>query len=141
MVDEIYKKIWELSPHVQTHESYLELVRLTHELIKLFDKQGRLNSDPFSPTRERTINLPREIIYKELKGSICVVTGGLGCVGSILVTELLKFDVKAVIILDINQENDSFKNTQKVINLYCDIRNSHDVGEIFLQYHPDYVFH
>lgn len=141
MVEAIYKRIWELSPHVQTHESYLELVRLTNELIKLYDEQGRLSSDPFSPARERTLSLPREKINKELKGSVCLVTGGLGCVGTILVKELLKFDVKTVIILDINRENKTFDNTKKVINRYCDIRNSQDVREIFIHYHPDFVFH
>src|SRR5688572_21978534 len=141
MVEEIYKRIWELSPHVQTNESYLELVRLTQELIKLYDEQGRLTTDPFSPARERTLSLPQKEINKELKGSVCLVTGGLGCVGTILVKELLKFDIKKIIILDINRENEQFANTKSVTNLYCDIRNSNHVQAIFLQYHPDFVFH
>lgn len=141
MVEEIYKRIWELSPHVQTHESYLELVRLTQELIKLYDEQGRLNTDPFSPARERILSLPQKEINKELKGSVCLVTGGLGCVGSILVKELLKFDIKKIIILDINPENELFANNKSVSNLYCDIRNLNHVMEIFLHYRPAFVFH
>lgn len=141
MVEAIYRKIWELSPHVQTHESYLELVQLTNALIKLYDEQGRLNTDPFNPARKRTLSLPQEKIHNELKDSICVVTGGLGCVGTILVKELLKLDVKSVIILDINKENKTFENTEKLINLYCDIRNLDHVQEVFLRYQPDFVFH
>src|SRR4051812_44095449 len=100
MISEIYKQIWEHSPYVQTSKSYNALVQLTNQLINQYEEQGRITNDPFSPTRERTLSLPMEELRKELKGKTCLVTGGLGCVGSMLVNELLKFDVKSIIILD-----------------------------------------
>jgi nucleoside-diphosphate-sugar epimerase len=140
MKDKIHNRIWELSPDVTSGKSYLELVRLTEDLIKKYDEQGRLSNDPFNPTRERTISVPFLKIKKELKGRVCIVTGGLGCVGSILVNELLKFDVKQVIILD-KQNDIQFINTEKVISLPCDICDFEMVRNIFLTYQPDIVFH
>lgn len=141
MVEEIYKRIWELSPKVQTRESYQKLIELTDELITLYDEQGRLNNDPFAPTRERILSLPTKELRNELKGSICIVTGGLGCVGSILVSELLKFNVKSVIIIDINQLVEPVPYNKKVINRYCDVRNIEHMMEIFYHYRPRFVFH
>lgn len=141
MVEEIYKRIWELSPHVQTRESYEELIGLTDELINLYDEQGRLNSDPFSPARERILSLPTKKIRNELNGSICIVTGGLGCVGSILVNELLKLGVKLVVIIDINQKDEPFTQNKKVINRHCDVRNLEHMMKIFSHYRPRFVFH
>jgi len=141
MVEEIHKKIWELSPHVQCQDSYFELLKMTDELINLYNDQGRLSTDPFSPVRERSLNLSFEKINEELKNSTCIVTGGLGCVGSILVNELLKFDVKKIIIIDINQDNETFAGIARVNSHYCDIRNPDEIRNVFLQYHPDFVFH
>src|SRR4051812_28217253 len=100
MTAEIYKQIWEHSSRVKNEGSYEELTRLTNQLIDQYGNEGRIETDPFSPTRERSLSLPFDEIQKELKGKVCLVTGGLGCVGSMLVNELLKFDVKSIIILD-----------------------------------------
>lgn len=140
MTKDIYAKIWALSPYVNDPESYSELTRLTRELIARYELQGRLSHDPFSPTRERTLSLPSEKIKNELKGSTCLVTGGLGCVGSALVRELLKYKIKNIIIIDIRAIAPTliYKN---IVTLHCDIRNSKSVHEIFAQYKPDFVFH
>ncbi len=140
MIKEIYTKIWALSPYVDDPESYSGLTRLTRELIGQYEVQGRLRDDPFSPTRERTLSLPKEKIQKELKGSTCLVTGGLGCVGSALVRELLKYKVKNVIIIDIAAiaPTLTYKN---IVTIQCDIRNSKSVHEVFAHYKPDFVFH
>ncbi len=142
MTEEIYKKIWELSPQVQSSESYSQLVKLTKELIELYTLQGRLDIDPFHPTRERKLSLPFEKINHELKNRTCVVTGGLGCVGSALVNELLKFDIKRIIIID-KKEISSYTNSpsDKVMHLVCDIRNFQLVQKIFNEHRPDFVFH
>ena len=139
MIKDIHKEIWMLSRHVQCRESHLELTRLTDELVRLYALQGRLTTDPFSPTRERTLSLPSDQILAVLKDSTCIVTGGLGCVGSTLIQELLKFNVKAIIILD--NKNNEFNYSEKVISLQCDVRNLQTVQEIFALYRPDFVFH
>lgn len=139
MIEDIYKRIWELSPSVRKNESYEELTKLTKELITLYDLQGRLSCDPFSPTRQRKLSLPVEKINNELKDSTCLVTGGLGCVGSTLVDALLEFDIRRIIIIDERQP--VHKLDPKVMFVQCDVRDALSVQNIFTQYRPDFVFH
>lgn len=139
MIEDIYKRIWELSPSVRKNESYEELTKLTKELITLYDLQGRLSCDPFSPTRQRKLSLPFEKINHELKDSTCLVTGGLGCVGSTLVDALLEFDIMRIIIIDERQP--VHKLDPKVMFVQCDVRDALSVQNIFTQYRPDFVFH
>ena len=109
---EIYQKIWTLSRDAKCSKSYDELNRLTKELIQIYDLQGRLTDDPFSPTRERRLSQPFDKINNVLSGTTCLVTGGLGCVGSHLVNELLKFDVKRIVVLDKNKRSPYYRQVQ-----------------------------
>lgn len=140
MIEDVYRKIWELSPDVQNPESYSKLVKSTKELIGLYDIQGRLSEDPFSPTRLRKLSLPVDKISNLFKDSTVVVTGGLGCVGSILGNDVLKFGIKRLVILD--SRNPASEFTQpNVTFVRCDVRDFSAVSEIFAQYRPDFVFH
>ena len=103
--DDIFRQIWKLSPHAGDQKAYRELNALTKQLIHIYDEQGRLTEDPFASTRERKLSEPIEKLYSLLSGSICLVTGGLGCVGSNLANELLKFDPKRIIVLDKNRNS------------------------------------
>jgi NADP-dependent 3-hydroxy acid dehydrogenase YdfG len=138
----IYKKIWELSPHFQVPDSYHNLNLLTQELINIYDSQGRLGEDPFAPTRERELSQPFHKINALLKGSICLVTGGLGCVGSNLVNELAKFDVEKIIVLDKNDNTPYHIESNHSVTVICgDIRDAETVHHTFTTYKPDFVFH
>ena len=140
--DEIYKKIWDLSPHLQNIESYNELNRLTQALIHIYDFQDRLTADPFSSTRERKLSQPFDKINAVLKDSTCLVTGGLGCVGSNLVNELLKFDVKRIVILDKSAHSPYHIDTDPcIVTIRGDIRDTQVVHNTFTTYRPDFVFH
>ena len=57
-----------------------------------------------------------------------------------MVRELLAYDVKNIIILDIRADSPTL-NYKNIITLHCDIRNSKSVHEIFYLYKPDFVFH
>lgn len=140
--DEIYKKIWDLSPHFQDKESYNELNRLTQALIHIYDFQDRLTVDPFSSTRERILSQPFKRINAVLKDSTCLVTGGLGCVGSNLVNELLKFDVKRIVILDKSTHSPYHIDSDPcIVTIRGDIRDTQVVYDTFTTYRPDFVFH
>lgn len=140
MIEDIYKKIWELSPKVHSKDSYEQLTTLTKELIGLYDLQGRLSEDPFSPTRLRKLSLPVDAVSQLLNNSTCLVTGGLGCVGSTLVKEIQNFEVKRIIVLDSKSVNPTFTDP-RITYLNCDVRKSEDVRDIFRQHKPDFVFH
>lgn len=140
MIEDIYKKIWELSPKVHNKEFYDQLTSLTKELIGLYDLQGRLSDDPFSPTRLRKLSLPTEEISRVLNNSTCLVTGGLGCVGSTLVDEIQRFNVKRIIIVDQKEITIKFPDP-RIIYVRCDVRDLNTVRNIFLQHRPEFVFH
>jgi nucleoside-diphosphate-sugar epimerase len=142
-VEGIQKKMWALSPQVRFPEAYRELTNLTGELIKIYELQGRLSANPFMPITERKINLPFENLSDELKDSTCLVTGGFGCVGSVLIKELLEFKVKRVIVLDLNIPNNSsaLSKMEEVDYVRCDVRDFQKVLDAFLLYSPDFVFH
>lgn len=140
--EEIYKRIWELSPRFREPECYAELTRLTRELIHIYDLQGRLSVDPFDSTRSRKLSQPFDRLNTVLKNSICLVTGGLGCVGSNLVNELLTFDTRRIVILDKNRNSPYKLNTDSRITIvYGDIRDPQVVHDTFTTYQPDFVFH
>ena len=140
MIEELYKRIWGLSPFVKSKDSYAELTALTKELIRLYDLQGRLGEDPFSPTRQRKLSLPSEKVSELLKGSICLITGGLGCVGTSLLSEILQFDVKQVILLD-KETSLSTISDSRIEHVVCDVRDFNSLKSAFLMYGPEYVFH
>jgi len=146
MIENIYKRIWDLSPKVRAPESYLELTRLTQELIGLYDLQGRLECDPFSPTRQRNLSLPTVKLSHLLANSTCLLTGGLGCVGSTLAGELLKFEIKHLVILDIKDPDALAPKSipavpGQVTYIKADVRDFNALQEIFTTYRPDFVFH
>src|SRR5688572_7797182 len=140
MIEDIYKKIWEISPKVHDKDAYEQLTSLTKELISLYDLQGRLDEDPFSPTRLRKLSLPDKKVSDLLDESTCLITGGLGCVGTALINEILKFDVKRIIILDKKRPDKKFSDS-RFTYVECDVRESEKVHQTFLQYRPDFVFH
>jgi len=140
--DEIYKKIWDLSPHFRDAEAYQKLNGLTAELIHIYDLQGRFSEDPFNSTRERSLSQPHEQLHRILKDRVCLVTGGLGCVGSNLANELLQFDVKKIIILDKNKTSEYHLEDDPAISIvHGDIRDAQLVLDTFTKYKPDFVFH
>ena len=141
MTDELYKQIWRLSPEVQQQDAFSRLSRLTQELVAVYAAQGRLDQNPFEPSLTRSLSLPRNTINNELKGSTCVVTGGLGCVGTILVNELLTFDVKQVVVLDIAAYPENYCKDTRIKCIACDIRNEKEVAQAFALYKPQFVFH
>jgi nucleoside-diphosphate-sugar epimerase len=140
MIEDIYKQIWALSPQVRDKQSYDELTSLTKELIGLYDLQGRLSEDPFTPTRLRKLSLPVDQVNLLLKDSTCLITGGLGCVGSTLAGEILKFDVKRIVILDRKQDDITFSDP-RIVYVGCDVRDFDALKKAFIEHQPEFVFH
>lgn len=140
--DDIFRQIWKLSPHAGDQKAYRELNALTKQLIHIYDEQGRLTEDPFASTRERKLSEPIEKLYSLLSGSICLVTGGLGCVGSNLANELLKFDPKRIIVLDKNRNSKyTVDQDSRITIVYGDIRDTQFLYDIFTKHQPNFVFH
>ncbi|MCX2483443.1 NAD-dependent epimerase/dehydratase family protein [Pedobacter sp. MR2016-24] len=138
----IFEKIWELSPERHIPEASAMLLQLTKKLISIYDAEGRLDENPFTPTTKRKLNLPVHKIQALLSNSTCLVTGGAGCVGSTLVKRLVELGAGKVIIADlIDKSPDSSSAHQNVITVLADVRDRDALNDVFEKYKPDYVFH
>jgi NADP-dependent 3-hydroxy acid dehydrogenase YdfG len=87
----------------------------------------------------RKLSLPFDQVNNQLKGSVCLVTGGFGCVGSQLVQELLKFDVEQIVIYDQSRADNPSPGRVKVVN--GDVRDMSSVLQAMQTYKPRFVFH
>ena len=142
LISSIYEKIWELSPNYKLPDSYSNLQELTKQLIDLYNLEGRLDENPFSSTEQRVLSLPVSSLNELIKSSTILVTGGLGCVGSSLVKQLLNFDVDKIIIVDKQSSNDKIiNNNNRLVNIKADICEVDILNTIFETYQPDFVFH
>lgn len=141
-VTSVWDEIWELSPEFFKPEAYNKLKGLTQQLISIYDADGRLEEFPFQPATTRTISLPSNQLRPLLKGSICLVTGGLGCVGSSLIKKLLEFEVGKVVVIDNRVSADGkFADEDRVVIIQGDICHPGLLEPVFEYYHPQYVFH
>jgi len=142
MINTIYDKIWEYSPEINKPAVYLQLQGLTKQLINLYNYDGRLEENPFTPTTRRKLSLPQAQLEYLLKNKTCMVTGGLGCVGSCLVNKLLEMEVGQVIILDKRPYTGITSiNKNKIVYIEADIRDLPTLEAVFEAYQPEYVFH
>lgn len=140
----LFDSIWELSESSKYLDNIPKLTELTAELIQLYESQGRLSEDPFLPSRERKLDLPEERINAVVKDKICLVTGGLGCVGTALIRELIRFDPKLIVILDINDLNASIyqiPQDERIVFEKGSIIDFPKVSAVFETYNPQIVFH
>lgn len=140
MKEKAFNEIWKLSSKVGDPDCYQELIRHTQQIIEDYMDQGRLDVDPLESARNRVLSLPRERLEKELKGAICLVSGGLGCVGSTLVKELLEFEVQEIIIVDKADFNENASD-DRVRYYNCDVLDADRLKEIFGRHQPQIVFH
>lgn len=144
MEKELFDSIWRFSEKSRYLENFQSLTELTGRLIQLYEGQGRLSEDPFSPSKERSLSLPFNQVSTEVKNKICLVTGGLGCVGSALIQELIKFDPKLIIILDQNDvDKSSYKipRDERIVIERCSVLDFSEVSKLFDRYLPQLVFH
>ncbi len=135
-----FNEIWKRSPNVGDADCYGELVHYTQQIVEFYKDQGRLDEDPLLSSRTRELSLPREKLSRQLKDAVCLVSGGLGCIGSSLVKELLEFDVREIIVLD-KEKFQGAPFDDRIRYYQCNILDKTCVAEIFSRHQPSIVFH
>ena len=85
-----------------------------------------------------------------IEDKVCMITGGGGSIGSELVRQIVKYNPRRIIVLDI-YENCAYAIQQEILRNYgsdCDlnveIASVTDYGkmkDLFEQYHPQIIFH
>ncbi|MDO4924969.1 MAG: nucleoside-diphosphate sugar epimerase/dehydratase [Turicibacter sp.] len=96
-----------------------------------------------------SIQLDHEGISDYLENQVVMVTGGGGSIGSELCRQIVKFNPKQLIILDIYENNaydlqnellQQYPNL-KLVTLIASVRDRHRLEEIYQTYQPNVVFH
>jgi len=114
-----------------------ELQAKTIRTIKIEDLLGR-----------NSIHLDRDKIEQGLKNSVVFVTGAAGSIGSEIVRQLIKFNVKKIILLD-KAESDLYNLQQEILSgsektdfvaIVGDVTNKIKLRKIFKEYSPTIVF-
>ncbi len=96
-----------------------------------------------------SIKLDYDGISDYLENQVVMVTGGGGSIGSELCRQIVKFNPKQLIILDI-YENNAYDLQNELIRQYpelnlvtliASVRDRHRLDEIYQTYQPNVVFH
>ena len=96
-----------------------------------------------------SIKLDYEGISDYLENQVVMVTGGGGSIGSELCRQIVKFNPKQLIVLDI-YENNAYDLQNELLRQYpgldfvtliASVRDRHRLVEIYQTYRPDVVFH
>lgn len=95
------------------------------------------------------IVLNNNVIINHIKDKTILVSGGAGSIGSEIVWQVSKFNPKRVLVLDqaetplhhITLELEKAQVGIEIIPIVADIRNAEMMEKIFLNYHPQVVYH
>lgn len=147
IIDRIQQLVPPGSPEPQDPEILAALQTLTAQLIRAYQADGQLESEPFSDVRDRTIYLYASAVKSKIRGKTILITGGEGCVGSFLIEKLLELGATKIISADKArcqnpEENLPIFNIEGLVTFYAtDIRNFQALKHIFEVEKPAIVFH
>jgi FlaA1/EpsC-like NDP-sugar epimerase len=99
----------------------------------------------------RQVSLDREPIKQMVEGKRVLVTGAGGSIGSEICRQLLEYNPKALMLVDIDETElhdlslrlHDYKEefSEKIIPIVCDVRDRAKVNKIFTTHSPELVFH
>ncbi len=107
--------------------------------IKIEDLLGR-----------KPIEFNRKKISDFINGKVCMVTGGGGSIGSELVRQIVKYNPRQVIIVDIYENNAydiqqelmlEYGNSINLVTIISSVRDYDKMELLFNKYKPQVVFH
>lgn len=144
----------------KTVKEVLDICNKTNCRLKILPGMYQLINEEVSVNRIRdvdiedllgreSIDINLDDITKYVTGKVIMVTGGGGSIGSELCRQLVKHNVKQLIIVDI-YENNAYDIQQELQRKYPDldlvvliasVRNTKRMDQIFEEYKPEIVYH
>jgi nucleoside-diphosphate-sugar epimerase len=137
---DILKQIRQEAPPQQAHLSGPTLSRLMDLTAELRaarpDSVGELHR--YLSIRQRTIPLPDERVAAEIRGRTVVVTGGSGCLGTVLLEQLTRMAPARALSVAITPPARIVPGVEYVD---LDVRQPDALESFFRRHQPDIVFH
>ena len=97
----------------------------------------------------KEIHLSTEKISEELDGKVVLITGAAGSIGSEIARQVLKFNLRKLILVDqgetplyeLNNELSQFQSAVEFETVVGDVRNRSRMSNAFSAFKPNVVFH
>jgi len=119
-------------------EQVERLRELTRELLEL-KPQSHAEYRRFEAVRSRGIELPTQELAAKLEGATVLVTGGTGCIGRVLLKQLIPY--RPARLVSLSRGRTALPNIEGVEFVYGDVRYRSSLDEAFDEIRPDIVFH
>lgn len=94
----------------------------------------------FNKVRERALNLPANASAEWLAGRRVLVTGGTGCIGSMLVEQVAALGPASLVTVSRGLTK-PWKTPSGVEYIHADIRDRDRISKVFSDLRPEIVFH
>lgn len=114
-----------------------ELTRLTADLLASRPESAE-EFERYLAVQKRSLDLPLEEVRSRIRGRTIIVTGGTGCIGTVLLEQLAGFEPARLVSVGITPPERSVEGVEYV---YLDIRNGGSLERLFGEIQPDIVFH
>ena len=116
------------------------LRELTARLVAGRREEARTEYERFLSVIKRELCLPRDQLAGRLDGAVILVTGGTGCVGSTLVTQLTAFKPARIVSVS-RGVTSGWPRHPGAEYLYADVRDQARMEALIGEIRPDLIFH
>ena len=116
------------------------LKELTTRLVAGRREEARTEYERFLSVIKRELCLPRDRLAERLDGAVVLVTGGTGCVGSTLITQLAAFRPARIVSVTRGVTRD-WPRHPGAEYLYADVRDQARMEALIGEIRPDLIFH
>ena len=116
------------------------LRELTARLVAGRREEARTEYERFLSVIKRELCLPRDRLAERLDGAVVLVTGGTGCVGSTLITQLAAFRPARMVSVTRGVTRDWPRHPGAEYR-YADVRDQARMEALIGEIRPDLIFH
>lgn len=140
--DQIITAIQKIAPPGVTEPDALSLRRLSEQVARLHEEFPESIEEyiRFNAIRKRELDVPLDQLEAWLSSRVIVVTGGTGCIGTVLLEQLRSFSPKRLISISRGSRR-PWRRVCGVEYACVDIRDQAALRCTLMQYDPSVVFH